>query len=172
MKVPITHCTVASKAPIEPFRVEKPPVARVVSAWQTASKTGTRSAARITTSTAVSTAPTMKVSRAVSVILGSVFSGVGPGASAESTSTPHCRRPSRKTKRITMPSPPSHWVRARHSSSDRGSDSTSAKMLAPVVEKPEADSKIPFTTKPGPNKATYGAAPTTVARPQATTTNR
>ena len=154
MNAMITHWTAGSNAPTLALRVEKPPVARVVNAWQTASNAGTSRARRIPMRIAVRTDPTMTVSRAVSVILGSVFSAVGPGASADSTSTPHWRRPSSQTKMMMMPSPPSHCVIARQSSRERGSHSTSGKMVAPVVENPEADSKRPFTRKPKPNSAT------------------
>ena len=153
MKAVIVHWMAGSKAARLAFRVEKPPVARVVSAWQTASKRGMSRTTSTPASTAVSAAPTRTVSRAVSAIRGSVFSAVGPGASAESTSTPHWRRPSTQTNRMTIPRPPSHWVSARQRSSERGSDSTSEKMVAPVVERPEADSNRPFTTNPGPKKA-------------------
>ena len=73
---------------------------------------------------------------------------------------------------MMIPSPPSHWVIARQSSRERGSHSTSGKMVAPVVENPEADSKRPFTRKPKPNSATYGKAPNTVHTHQASTTKR
>ena len=172
MKAMMTHWTIGSNAPTLSFRVEKPPVASVVSAWQIASKAGTSRSRSSPTRIAVSTVPTITVSRAVSLILGSVFSGVGPGASAVSTSTAHWRRPSSQTKMMTIPSPPSHWVRALQSSRERGSHSTSGKMVAPVVEKPDADSNRPFTTKPGPNSAMYGRAPNTVARHHASTTKR
>ena len=152
MKPVIVHWMTGSKAARLAFRVEKPPVARVVSAWQTASNSGMSRAASTRTSTPVRTAPTRTVSRAVSAMRGSVFSAVGPGASAERTSTPHCRRPSTQTNRMTIPSPPSHWVSARHSNSERGSDSTSEKIVAPVVERPDADSNTAFTAKPGPKK--------------------
>ena len=153
MKPVIVHWIAGPKAPSPAFREEKPPVARVVRAWQTASNAGMSSSRSTTTRTAVSAAPTSTVSRAVSTMRGSVFSTVGPGASAVSTSTPQCRRPRTRTNRITMPSPPSHWVSARQSSSERGSDSTSAKMVAPVVEMPEADSKTASTAKAGPKNA-------------------
>ena len=37
--------------------------------------------------------------------------------------------------------PPSQWLRERHSRSSGGSDSTASITVAPVVVKPEADSK-------------------------------
>ena len=40
-----------------------------------------------------------------------------------------------------MPKPPSHCERLRHSSSEGGKASTSARIVAPVVVSPEKDSK-------------------------------
>ncbi len=44
-----------------------------------------------------------------------------------------------------MPMPPSHWVKERQKSTPRATDSMSVKIEAPVVVKPEADSKSAST---------------------------
>lgn len=44
----------------------------------------------------------------------------------------------------TIPIPPIHWLNERQNKIPFGSDSTSLKILAPVVVRPETDSKILF----------------------------
>ena len=44
-----------------------------------------------------------------------------------------------------IPIPPIQWVRLLHKSTDFGRDSISVRMDAPVVEKPETDSKNALT---------------------------
>ncbi len=87
--------------------------------------------------------------RAVWRICGWSPSGEGPGASTWNSRLPPTPRDgSTATNSTTMPSPPSHWVNARHSSRPGGTASMSqplagspARMVAPVVVRPLIASK-------------------------------
>ena len=73
---------------------------------------------------------------------GTSFDTEGPGLSARIICIlcppPRGRNAIIKTR---TPMPPTQWVKQRHILMDFGNDSTAAKMLDPVVVKPETDSK-------------------------------
>lgn len=69
-----------------------------------------------------------------------------------------------------MPMPPSQWVRLRHMRIPRGTRSISVRTEAPVVVKPETDSKKASTNELNVSENRKGKAPTTPApiQPRAT----
>jgi hypothetical protein len=56
----------------------------------------------------------------------------------------------RATVKTTIPMPPSHWVRERHSSRARGCPSMPVRTVEPVVVKPATDSKKASTGERAP----------------------
>ena len=65
------------------------------------------------------------------------------------------------SRNTTTPKPPIKWVEALQKRSDLGSASTSERMLAPVVVKPDTLSNQAFITLKGPPQSTYGSIPKT-----------
>ena len=79
---------------------------------------------------------------AVWVMRGVTFSSVGPGASAKNICRPATANWGRMaTNRTMMPMPPSQWLRPRQKKKALGYKAKSLRMVAPVVVKPEIDSK-------------------------------
>ena len=129
-------------APILSLRVEKPPVATVENAWQSASMESIPRFHRI--SPCVRVKPRYRNQRifAVVAIEAVNLSLSGPDASALMSRKPPA--PSMgiiATPSATMPMPPSQWVVQRHTFTLRGSASTFASTVAPVAVKPLTLSK-------------------------------
>ena len=132
-----------SNAAMLAVRVENPPVATVVSEWQMASHHVMPPARNSTNSTAARMRYTPHSILAVEAIRGSMRSLVGPGISARNNCIPPA--PENGSTAITntsTPMPPINWVSARQSRMPRGTPSSTGITVAPVVVRPETDSKI------------------------------
>ncbi len=93
-------------------------------------------------STAVKSTYTLHKIRAVSWILGARRSLVGPGISARKSCMPPIPSIGRIARERTMnPIPPSHCVKALQKSRLGPRTSTLSNIVAPVVVKPDMDSK-------------------------------
>ena len=69
---------------------------------------------------------------------GTIFPTEGPGTSARMTCMERSlAKGSTAMIKTSTPMPPIQWVKLRQNSSPRGSASTSVRMLAPVVVKPD-----------------------------------
>ena len=73
-----------------------------------------------------------------------------------------------------IPIPPSHWLSWRHRSSERSRLSTSAMIVAPVVEKPDMPSKNASTGRETwrSSEKRYGSEAYTAASSQVSETTR
>ena len=101
--------------------------------------------------------------RAVSCILGVSLSGLGPVTSARySCIPPTPSRGSTISESRMIPRPPIQWVRLRHMSRPCGRPSISAKIVAPVVVKPDAASKTASVTE-AVDVSTNGSPPAKLA---------
>ena len=149
------------------FRVENPPVARVAKVWVMESNNDRPATSNRTICRAVNPRYMVQSRRAVSAILGVIRSGEGPGTSARSRFIPPAPRRGRMaTKRAMIPMPPSQWEKLRQKSIPRGKASTSANIVAPVVVKPDMDSKNASTGAEVAPVSRKGIAPSRAADSQ------
>lgn len=96
----------------------------------------------------------------VSVIRGCSFSGENPGASEIKSCIPPIPRNGSTVIDIKMMTiPPSHCVVALQNNNPFGRDSTLVNMVAPVVVKPDIDSKNASVKLPVTPLSMYGRAP-------------
>ena len=129
-------------APILVFLIEKPPVPAVPSAWMTESYTGIPDMiSKIIWSTVMAEYITYSIFT-VCPIFGTSFPGAGPGLSATSICTVFAFTDgSIASISASTPIPPTQCVKLLQNSMPLGRLSMSVRIDAPVVEKPETDSK-------------------------------
>src|SRR5664280_1790176 len=136
------------KAAMPLLRVEKPPVESVEKECQTASKTGIPPAASKIISESVRKKYIATRRFAASLILGWILS-VGPENSVAAIWIFDDFKAGKTESEINIiPIPPSHWVMLLQNRIPCGIDSILGSIVAPVVVKPDIDSKK-ASPKPG-----------------------
>ena len=130
------------KAPTLAPRVEKPPVPSVAKVWQRASKKPIPAKSKRTNCKHVSPKYINHNILAVWVIFAVTLPLLGPVVSLLIRRKPPTpKRGKRATVKATIPIPPSQCIWHLHTWIVIGQESTSCKIVEPVVVKPETDSK-------------------------------
>ena len=157
------------KAPMLPERVLNPAVDTVVNIWQTASYRFIPRSLSVTTHTPDRPRYSRIKPHALLWIRLWSNSAECPDDSPEKRIlAPAPSEESMTTKKTTTPKPPIHWLMHLQNIRLYGNASRFVKTEAPVVVRPEADSKRASTKRHSGRIKKYGNAPTTVANSQLT----